>query len=97
VFARGYKRTCSDCGYSWEVSRFQARLRPEHSFHQFILQAFSNAGGRSSGVAARSLRFGSSGSNDLGDELISSITHCARCGSGRYTQTPLKEYTDPLD
>lgn len=93
LYARGYQRTCQDCGYSWQVSRAQARLRPNRRVQRLPRRAFLQ-GGRYLGPADLAA---SRGSGDVSNQVLDAVSHCAQCRSTHYTQTPLSAYEAPLD
>jgi cytochrome c553 len=86
MFARGYDRTCQSCGYSWQISRAQAKLR----VHKPGMR--SRAGRRS---ANRSAQLGFAQSMSQQTDLVVTLTHCARCGGKEYTQVQATDYQPP--
>jgi hypothetical protein len=93
VYARGYERTCLDCGYSWQVSRAQAHLRSNGRFGRLLRRWFSEG----AHVTALDDLHSGPQSDQTGSGALEAFCTCARCGSGRYSQTPLAVYEEPQD
>lgn len=77
---RTVERVCRDCGYSWTLTRWQARLRGrEPIVGGWALMAGDDVIRRSQFRRRQDLV-------EARAELIARFTHCARCGGSHYSQ-----------
>lgn len=79
LLRRRYRRTCTVCGESWEVTRRQAKGAPERMRRPRRLGA-GTRGGPSLDVA------GSVARHRRGLEVWASYRRCPRCGLDAFTQ-----------
>jgi hypothetical protein len=77
----GYERTCKDCGYSWQLSRGEARLR---------VNKRTRYTGRARAPAGVNRMIATKAS------YVAEFGRCAKCGGHSFTQQPLLDYK-PLD
>ena len=79
--ARGYERTCQDCGYSWRVPGTAGRrgMRPISGYSTMPR-----------GLLVPDDSVPELASPEAISEVAGAYRHCPRCSSERYSQRPVK-------
>ena len=72
-----FRRTCTQCGYTWTVSKWFSKPRPKGG-------PWQRRGGASMSIAQ-----GVVASNETMAETVAQLRTCARCQSKQYSQVRL--------
>lgn len=86
---RRYQRTCTDCGYSWVVTRREAQYRPRPHAARNMRGVRGLPAGTMQGHYQDAALANMEQDIEQQVELAQQFTRCARCESTSFSQRPV--------